>query len=380
MFDSFTEWYLWYFIFIAFMGFVYVQQKNKFLASDEGKLLKSEDDYRAGWFFAILTFLPIILIVGLRDRWYADTGAYTMMFEDWPSDIGELLSDIDWNGKFPGFLFFSVLLKQLFGADYRAWLIIIAAISGIGIIISYKRYSTDIVTTAFLFFASADFVSWMMNGMRQFLAAAILFAVFPLVQKRKYIPFILIALLMFTVHRSAIIAIPLYIIALGKPFNKKTIIVLLLCIGAAAFANEFLGFMDDSLQSTSYNNLVSEFNDDGTNPLRVLVYAVPTIIAFLNRKKLDKNTPEIINISINMSVISLGLFIISIFTSGIFMGRLPIFFSLFNYILLPWELKHFYNEDLHKSLKIAMVVIYFAYYIISMSGAFIGALPELPHD
>ena len=380
MVEKFTSWYLWYYILLAFFGFIYVQQKNKYMASDEGKLLKSEDDYRVSLVFALLVFLPIILIVGFRDRWLADTGAYTMMYESWPSSLGEALGDIDWNGKFPGFIVFSVIIKQFFGSDYRIWLIIIALISGICVAITYRRYAPDVVTCAFLFFSSADYSSWMMNGMRQFLAAAVMFAVFPLVQKKKYILFILIGLLMFTIHRSAILAIPLYIFALGKSFNKKTVIVLLLCIGAAAFANEFLGFMDDSLQGTAYNNLVSEFNDDGTNPLRVLVYAVPTIIAFLNRKKLDENTPEIINISINMSIISLGLFIISMFTSGIFMGRIPIFFSLFNYILLPWELKHFYNEDMHKTLQKIMVVMYIIYYCISMSGVFTGTLPELPHD
>lgn len=73
-------------------------------------------------------------------------------------------------------------------------------------------------------------------------------------------------------HLSGIIlVIPLYIAALGKPFNKKTTIVLLLCLLAVVFSTQFLDIMDDALQKTSYNNLVSEFNDDGTNFFRVLV-------------------------------------------------------------------------------------------------------------
>lgn len=368
MFSAFTDWYLWYYIFLAFMGIVYVQQKNKFLASDEGHKLESESSYRVSIVFALLTFLPIIIITGFRDRWYADTAAYAEMFESWPSSLGEALGNIDWNGKFPGFIVFSVIIKQFFGSDYQIWLIIIAIISGLCVALTYRRYTPDVVTCAFLFFASADYQSWMMNGMRQFVAAAVLFAAFPLVQKKKYVLFISLVLIMFTFHRSAIIVLPLYFLALGKPFNKKTMIILLLCIFACFFVKDFLGLMDDSLQSTSYNNLVSEFQDDGTNPMRVLVYGIPTLLAFINRKKLDESTPEIINISINMSIISLGLFILSIFTSGIFMGRLPIFFSLFNYILLPWELKNFYNEDMHKSLFIAMIALYIVYYFISMSG------------
>ena len=360
------DWYLWYFGLLAIFGVVYSYQKTKYLETVNGIKENAEDDYRSSLAFSFLVFLPLILIVGNRNKWFADTGAYVSNYEALPNSLADFLSSVDWNSKDPGFYLFSTVVKMIFGNDFRPWLMTIAMISGICVAITYKRYSNNIVICAFLFFASTDYYGWMMNGMRQFLVAAVLFALFPLLQKRKYVVYILIVLALSTVHTSCLIVIPLFIAALGKPFNKKTLAFLVVCLFAVLFVGRFLNILDDSLQGTAYNNYVSQFEDDGTNPFRVLVYAVPSVIAFICRKQITDDTPEIINISINMSLIATGIYVISVFTSGVFIGRVPIYFSLFNYILLPWEIKHFFREEIRKIIWGLMIVFYFIYYCISM--------------
>lgn len=373
MLRYFSDWYLWYYLFLAVMGFVYVRQKNEYLASAGGESIKAEYDYRSGLIFSVLVFLPLILISGYRTynigNYYTDTGAYIDMYNDSPSSLGELLPTLDWDSRSPGFQIFTAFIKQIFGADYRMYLLIIASICGLCLCISYRRYSNDVVTCAFLFFASTDFISWMENGIRQFLVVSILFAIFPLIQKRKFIPFILIVLVLFTVHKSALIAIPLYIAALGKPFNFRTIAVLGLVLAAILFVGEFTDLLDDSLQGTAYNNMVSEFDgDDGTSIIRALVYSVPAIIAVVNYKQIvGGDIPDIIKISVNLSLFTAGLYFLSVLMSGIYMGRLPIYCSLFSYILLPWELKYFFSESMSKLLKIAMFVLFLAFFVFQMN-------------
>ena len=357
----FLDWYLWYFGILAILGVVYSYQKTKYLECENGINLKAEDNYRSSLIFSILVFLPIILIVGYRDIWIGDTSGYVNAYNSLPTSLIEYLQIVDWSGKDPGFYIFSAIVKQIFGSDYRIWLIIIAAISGICLAITYKRYASNVVICAFLFFASTDYMGWMMNGMRQFLVAAIIFAVFPVLQKKKYVLFIAIVLLLYTVHASCIIVIPLFLCALGKPFNKKTLIVLGLSLLAVLFVGNFLNILDDSLQGTAYSTTVSQFEgDDGTNVFRVLVYAI------VYRKQINDDTPEIIKISINMSLIATAIFFVSMFTSGIFIGRVPIYFSLFNYILLPWEIKHFFREEIRKILWGLMIIFYLIYYCVAM--------------
>lgn len=365
--NIFFDWYLWYYFLLAVFGWIYKNQKNGYLASEKGLSLKSEDDYRAGLLFSFLVFLPLILIVGYRNIWIGDTAAYVTAYKKLPSSVSEYLGQIDWNSKDPGFYVFSVFIKSIFGSDYRIWLVIIAAISGICLAIGYRRYSINIVISAFLFFASTEYYGWMMNGMRQFLVVAIIFVAFPLLQKKKYIWFILIVFLLSTVHQTCLIVIPLFLCALGKPFNKRTIVFLVLCLFAVVFVGDFLNILNDSLQGTVYSNSVSQIkNDNGTNFFRVVVYAIPSIIAILKRREITDETPEIIRISINMSLIAVGLYFISMFTSGILIGRLPIYFSLFNYILLPWEIKHLFDGNSGRILTGLMFVFYFAYYCIAM--------------
>lgn len=365
--DNFINWYLWYFILLAIFGWFYRYQQVAYIASEKDLNIQSKDNYRAGIVFSILLFLPLILIAGYRNIWFADTYVYVSSYKSYPSSILDALSKIDWNSKSPGFYLFSVFVKSIFGEDYRIWLVVIAAISGICLAIAYRRYSINIVLSAFLFFASTEFIGWMMNGMRQFLVAAIIFAIFPLLQKRKYIWFIIIVLLLSTIHQTCLVVIPLYLCALGKPFNKRTLVFLLVCLFSVVFIGDFLNILNDTLQGTAYRTSISHFHDDdGTNIFRALVYSVPAVIAIIKRKEITDETPKIVKISINMSLITMGIYFISVFTSGIQMGRLPVYFSLFNYILLPWELKYLFDDSTGKVLTGLMIVFYIVYYFIAM--------------
>ncbi len=374
MLRYFTDWYLWYYFFLGIMAYMFIQQKNKVLAGNTDRQVTNpydaDENYKAGIIFSILVFLPLIWISGSRG-WeigdvYGDTGVYINMYRDAAPSFGEAWNNLDWDSKYPGFDLFMSFFRQ-FGVDFQGFFWIVAIIQGLCLVSFYRRYNTNIVIMAFLFFASSDFMSWMMNGMRQFLVVSLLLLAFPLVQKRKFVPFILVVLILYTFHKSVLIAIPLYFASLGKPFNKRTIIILILTLFAILFAGQFTNMMDEGLQDTAYSNMVSEFEgDNGTNIVRALVYSIPAIIAVLNRGKLNESTPDIINISVNMSLFTSGLYLLSVPISGIYMGRLPIYCSLFNYILLPWELKNFFEEDMYKILNISMFVFYLAFYTYQM--------------
>lgn len=123
--------------------------------------------------------------------------------------------------------------------------------------------------------------------------------------------------------------------------------------------------LDNMMQETQYANMVTDWttwNDDGTNGLRVLVYAVPTILSFWGRRYIYYENNEVINLCVNMSIVSTGLYIISMFTSGIFIGRLPIYASLYNYILLPWEIDHMFTRKSAKIVTLAMIACYLVFY------------------
>ena len=163
--------------------------------------------------------------------------------------------------------------------------------------------------------------------------------------------------------------IPAYFIVDSEPWSKRTMLFIACIILAMMFTSQFTGLLDTVVENTDYASSMAEFKDkdDGTNPIRILVESVPIIIAFLYRDRIkDKLTP-IIKISINMSLISSGVYIISkIARSGVMLGRLPIYFSLYNLILLPWLIKFVFENNEKRLMNFMMIIGYCSFFYYQM--------------
>ena len=337
---------------------------------------------RANLFMAFVTFAVIIFFAGARSN-VADTSAYIKMFNDYP--LFQNAHDVifDSSAREPGFRLFSILIKTFISDNYAVWLSIIAVISGICVMIPLYKYSCNFGVSAFLFMASCQF-SWMFNGMRQFLVAAIIFSCTGLILKNKTLSYIIIVCILSTIHKSALILIPMYFIAKGEPWNKRTMLFIGCIVLAMLFTTKFTNLLTDVVEQTDYASSVNEFKatDDGTNPIRILVESVPVILAFIYRNKIkDKLTP-IIKLSINMSLIASGLYIISkVASSGVLLGRLPIYFSMYNLILIPWLLKNIFENKEKDLVYYIMIICYFSffYYQMVITWGGMGYASEILH-
>lgn len=327
---------------------------------------------RYGKIAAVVMVLPIIYWAGTRGD-VADTGAYRQGFLSVSSSLASIPQVIVGDGQDKGFTVLNIFLKALIGERDVVYFIIIATLCMLCVTLAYQKYSYSFALSIFLFVISTDAYQWLFNGMRQFIPAAILFACMGLILKKKYIPLIIIILLVSTVHLSALLMIPCVFIVQGKPWNKKTMLFLVAVVVIILFVDRFTDVLETFLANTQYDDVTAQFQyDDGTNLLRVLVYSVPSILALIGRKQIEKFDSPIINLSINMSIISMGIYIVSMFTSGIYIGRLPIYFSLYNYILLPWEIENIFTKQSVILLKIVMTGFYlmYCYYQMAVSWGY----------
>lgn len=322
--------------------------------------------------FAFFSFAPVIWMAGNRG-WIGDTVAYARDFWGMPESFIELPAYILTRTKDTGFYLFSAIIKLLTGNDKTIYFTILAMIQGIVIITIFRKYSRLYILSVFLFIASSDYISWMYNGLRQFMAVTIIFSATSLMLKKKYVPLLIVILLASTMHQSALIMIPLVLIAQGEAWNKKTIFFMAVALVAITFVGEFTTFLDTALEDTQYTNVVSDYTsweDNGTNPLRVAVYSVPAILAFVKRKLVQEYNNPVINLCTNMSIVSMGFYIISMFTSGIFIGRLPIYASLYGYILLPWEIENLFTRESKKVVYTGLIGGYLVFYYYQMHTMF----------
>lgn len=280
---------------------------------------------------AILLVLPYIIWAGFRSNNFGDTYAYRKMFSEAPNTLSQLPKYLGTINKDKGFSAFTVFIKSFLGDSDIVFFLIIASIQLVIIAMVFRKYSSDYWFSMFVFIASTDYLSWAHNGIRQFLAVTIIFASTPLLLKKKYTQAILLILFASTMHKSALLMIPVIFIIQGEAWNKRSLLCIAASIVALAFVDQFTNVLDALVTDTQYANMINDWNewgDDGTNPIRVLVYSVPTILAFIGRKWIHNENDPVINLSVNASIISVGLLILSSRTSGIFLGRLPIYVSL----------------------------------------------------
>lgn len=319
---------------------------------------------------SIVLIIPYVIWAGFRTDNWGDTYAYRNMFNEAPSSLGGLFAYVAEAQKDQGFSALIVLIKSIFGNSDIVFFLIIASIQFLCLVYVYRKYSCNYWLSIFLFIASSDYMSWMHNGMRQFLAATIVLVASVLLVKKKYIPLIILILLASTIHASALLMIPGIFIIQGKAWNKKTVIALVAALIVILMIDRFTGIMETLLLDTQYSGAVStwqETGDDGTSPLRVLVYSVPTILSLIGLKLIRKENDPLINMAVNAGICTTGIFCISIFSSGVLVGRLPVYFYLISQgILLPWEINNLFTERSRQLILVATVVCYIAFFYYQM--------------
>lgn len=327
--------------------------------------------------YAVLVFGYFIFWIGMRSG-IADTFQYISTYKLIPADFSTAWSQIEWDGKNPGFDLFNALFKCFISQDYHWWLMTIAIVCGVCLVTVFRKYSVNYFMSCFLFMTMITY-TWMLNGMRQFIAVAILFLCCDWIKDGKFIKFLIAVLILSTVHFTCIMMIPIYFVARLKPWSKKIVLFIFAIILLCVFAEPFFGELDNILSDTGYSGFTEQFaEDDGVNPIRVLFYAIPPLIAFWKRNVLaayyEKN--RMLPIMINMSLITAALYLVGVFTSGILIGRLPIYCEVYNLILMPYLLYVGFNKQERKIIMPVYVMVMllffylqrFPYYVSDFTG------------
>lgn len=316
--------------------------------------------------FAIFSVIPLIYWATYRYEYFGDTKAYMKMFYSLPVNIGDAITYIRDCDKDPGFYIVSIIIKMLIGGNVRLYLCIIAAFQLIILALVMQKYSESFITGIFIFIASTDYLSWAFNGIRQFSAVVITFAACSSLFEKKYIKYCLLIALASVFHLSALMMIPIGLVALSRPWQIRTFLIIIALAFVLIYVGNVTDWLDDTLQGTQYENVVMEWEmgkDNGTNPFRVLVYSVPAILSFVGLRYIREADDRVINIICNFSIIAEFIYLISMFTSGIFIGRLPIYCSLYGMeILLSWETKHLFSDNSSKIVNIIMVFAFALFY------------------
>lgn len=305
---------------------------------------------RPNKFFTFLAALSLVLVSGLRNN-IGDTYFYMHAYT---------VTDFDWeyvqNNKDWGFSIFQMLLKN-YTNNPQVMVFITALITNVLIVLVLYKYSRLLELSLYVYITSGMYLT-SMNGIRQYMAAAIVFAATKYILDGNWKKYTLVVLVASTFHQSAIVLLPIYFLVRRKAWSGMTFLFLfgavLIVLGFNQFSETFFAAIED----TQYGHY-KDFNEGGANTIRVAVEAAPLTLAYFGRDKLRELFPKSDYI-VNMALLGAVFMLIS--TQNWIFARFSIYFGLYQLILIPWVVKAFAEKD-QKFIYYAILVCYFIYFV-----------------
>lgn len=311
----------------------------------------------------IALILPIAFYVtfaGLR-KTIGDTYFYMYSFENMPDNNAvEIKTILDGNM----FAFIQNIIRNQTD-DPQVLIFVCSAIALIPTLIIIYYYCTPIELGIFMFF-TYGYLGGMMDGMRQYMAAAIvllgtkyLFSI-----KRgsifKYAVFVIIAYFM---HSSALMMLAVYIVVRRKAWEKSSYVLLfgsvVLAMGFDKILPSFLG----ALEETSYsgyaeNGWFTNGVEGGSSLFRPIVSAAPIVVAYLNKDRM-KMLGHIGDILVNIAFLNMAIYVVA--TYNWIFARLAIYLSIYYIIFTAWVVSYAVKPKDKAVYVTGLVILFFLY-------------------
>ncbi|OPH56670.1 capsular biosynthesis protein [Paenibacillus ferrarius] len=300
------------------------------------------------WLAAIV-MATFVVIAGLRNN-IGDTFFYMYAYK---------LNDFTWEQimaeKDIGFGVLQMILKS-FTANPQLLIFLTALVTNVLIVYVFYKYSKLFELSIYVYITSGLYIV-SMNGVRQFLASALVFAATKYLFAGSWQKYFLVVAFASTFHESALILIPIYFIVRRKAWAASTFVLLFMAVILILGYNILSDALFSAIADTHYSEY-KNFQEGGANVIRVAVSAVPLVFAYLGRHKLRALFPQSDYI-VNMSL--LNFVIMAIATQNWIFARFTIYFGLYNVILMSWVISLFVRRE-QKLIYYLILAFYFVYF------------------
>lgn len=311
----------------------------------------------------IAVLFPLAFFVtfaGLR-KTIGDTFFYIYSFETMP-DQNEVNFQMIINGEMYSFI--QNLIRNMTD-DPQVLIFVCAVIALVPPIIILYCYSSPFDLGIYLF-VTYGYLGGMMDGMRQYMAAAILICgtKYLFSMKRgaffKFAVFVLIARCM---HSSAIIMLLIFFVVRRKAWKLSSYLIVLGSVVGTVFFDALLPSFLNALQDTSYSSYASNGwftsgQEGGSSLVRVVVALVPIIIAYLNKNNM-KRLGHIGDILINLAFLNMSIYVVALY-NWIF-ARLAIYLSIYYIIFTVWVVYYAVKQKDRAIYVTGLVILFFLF-------------------
>lgn len=205
---------------------------------------------------------------------------------------------------------------------------------------------------------------YFLNGTRQMIGAAFLFLSIPYIEKRKFVPFLLLVLIATGFHMTCIVFIAVYFLVC---IDLTPILLAIITLAFFAFGQFFANVVNGILSGMDYYSayLESMFAQRGQG---YVVLAMNILLVFFATFFYQRENPKF-KIYYNLQVVALWA---SALTGKIVLiDRYRMVFGLASIILVPMTLKGIKSKNTRIICSVSVVTLYFIYamYTVGMQNS-----------
>lgn len=330
-------------IFFVIIFALYAGTQHKIMYDDT---LRIKQNYKYKW-SVFLSASILICVAGLRWQVGVDYGNYMLSYARRKTEW--FISILTFDEPGIGTL---AKLGSFFFDDYAVMFFMVSLVT-IGLYVWTISKNTNYFAFSLMLYIFMGCWHNSFNGIRQYAAAAILFAGHRLIYERKFWKYLIVVVLAMMFHKTAIIMLPVYFVA-NRKINLKTITILFLGTIFIRYSYDYLFGVMSFLKETEQSGYA--YMQADVNVLRIAVTIVPLLLAgvIYTKVKPDQETEFYLCLTIINAAFMLG-------TSGsAYLARVGIYTEAF-LILFYARTVNFFSKDSRK-LFILIVLVFYAMY------------------
>ena len=263
-------------------------------------------------------------------------------------------------GKDPGYNIFQKVV-QLLSNDYQVFLFIVALIFffALGNFIYKNTTRLNDAILAFVIYSVLFYSFYSITGIRQTIATAFTLYSYEFIKKKKIIPFLILVLLASTIHKSALIFIPLYFIAQINKTKYFYNIILVLFPLFMVYKEDLAGLLKVIGGYEEYTS----YEGAGTFTFTA-IFLLMSIVALIRSKIILKNN---YNAQHFYNAFALALLFLPLSWINPSALRVVMYFSIFMLLFIP-EIIHSFltiSKKIKTDLTIVTVILLIALFFKS---------------
>jgi transmembrane protein EpsG len=302
---------------------------------------------------ALAIMAGLVLVLGLRNGPGTDFRAYEFWY------LYRLPDEAIADGKDPGFTALCHAILAVFGSE-PVWMFFVSAVlTCVPIVWTLRRYARPFELGVAIYFLAGAY-AFSFNGVRQAIAAAIVFAGSRFLFERRWRPFFAIVAVASFFHSTALVWLPIYwlVTVRAGPLVNSVMIT-----GASAFVllnRQLAPLLTDMAGEGRWDVYRDALVQDGEGAhwLRILVRIVICAFAVIRRRQLEMLMPGVGSILVRLSFVSVLLFAIS--SVHWIYARFAFYPAMYEMLVIPLIVLS-YRRDSRAAMYVGILGAFMAY-------------------